>query len=122
MLTQDEVKELLELYKAVEAGATLQIQNCTGKWHNVMVPCQQLRLRLAKGIPARRSGPGTLRIKPKSVRLYFSSKSMIGGLRSVMDWADTHYIDIAEDGTITGGLISTMAATSHGSLSEFDRS
>lgn len=121
MLTQDEVKELLELYKAVEAGATLQIQNCTGKWHNVMVPCQQLRLRLAKGIPARRSGPGTLRIKPKSVRMYFANHLMIDGLHSAMNWTDTHYIDISADGTITGGLIADLRVAFRG-LSEFDRS
>lgn len=120
MLTQNEVKELIELYNKALAGEILQIELASG-WYEVEP--ERLLYRLTIGRPAKGDDKqGALRIKPKSVRLYFSSKSMIGGLRSVMDWADTHYIDIAEDGTITGGLISTMAATSHGSLSEFDRS
>lgn len=75
MLTQDEVKELIVLYRAVEEGSTLQIQHPTGVWNiSEANPVDIICRRLAKGIPASgiAGAVGALRIKPKSVRLYFN--------------------------------------------------
>lgn len=121
MLTQDEVKELIDLYNKALAGEILQIELASG-WYEVEP--ERLLYRLTIGRPAKGDDKqGALRIKPKSVRMYFANHLMLGGLHSAMDWTDTHYIDVAEDGTITGGLISDMVkASSHGSLFEFDRS
>ena len=102
MLTKDEINELIELLRQVNEGKVLQVYTGDPVWSN----CEYGVLAIADRLKAGHSVNSNLRIAPEPVRMYGCEVgSRIEFSIDTKDYGDTHYIDIHEDGSITGGRL-----------------